>query len=108
VEYCHGQKTKLRFTTTTSVRRDKKCTKQTKHDPSQKQRILPYSNGTPTTAQTATTVPKRTMTMALLVTSAATIISLAVWGSWMGSRAMTTQTTKIDDDAHPPQIVIAV
>ena len=73
-----------------------------------KTRSLPYSNGTPTAAQTATMVPKRTTTTALLVTLAAAIISLAVWGSWMGSRAMTTQTTKIDDDAHPPQIVIAV
>ena len=42
-----------------------------------KTRILPYSNGTPTTAQTATTVPKRMATTALLVTLAAAIISMA-------------------------------
>jgi hypothetical protein len=29
-------------------------------------------------------------------------------GALMGSGAMTTTTTKIDDDAHPPQVVIAV
>ena len=73
-----------------------------------KTRIIPYSNDTPTAAQTATTVPKRTTTTALLVTSAAAIISLAVWGSWMGSGAMMTSTTKIDDDARPPQVAVAV
>jgi hypothetical protein len=29
-------------------------------------------------------------------------------GALMGSGAMTTTTTKIDYDAHPPQVVIAV
>ena len=29
-------------------------------------------------------------------------------GALMGSGAMTTMTTKIDDDARPPQVVIAV
>jgi hypothetical protein len=29
-------------------------------------------------------------------------------GALMGSGAMTTTTTKIDDDARPPQVVIAV
>jgi hypothetical protein len=29
-------------------------------------------------------------------------------GALMGSGAMTTTTTKIDDDAHPPQVVIAI
>jgi hypothetical protein len=29
-------------------------------------------------------------------------------GALMGSGAMTTATTKIDDDARPPQVVIAV
>jgi hypothetical protein len=29
-------------------------------------------------------------------------------GTLMGSGAMTTMTTKIDDDARPPQVVIAV
>jgi hypothetical protein len=29
-------------------------------------------------------------------------------GALMGSGAMMTTTTKIDDDAHPPQVVIAV
>jgi len=73
-----------------------------------KTRILPYRNGMPTAAQTATTVSKRTTTTALLVTLAAAIISLAVWGFWMGSGAMTLSTTKIDDDARPPQVVIVV
>ncbi len=29
-------------------------------------------------------------------------------GALMGSGAMTTMTTKIDDDARPPQVIIAV
>jgi hypothetical protein len=29
-------------------------------------------------------------------------------GALMGSGAMTMTTTKIDDDAHPPQVIIAV
>jgi hypothetical protein len=29
-------------------------------------------------------------------------------GALMGSGAMRTMTTKIDDDAHPPQVVIVV
>ncbi len=29
-------------------------------------------------------------------------------GALMGSGAMTTTTTKIDDDARPPQVIIAV
>ncbi len=29
-------------------------------------------------------------------------------GALMGSGGMTTTTTKIDDDAHPPQVIIAV
>ncbi len=29
-------------------------------------------------------------------------------GALMGSGAMTTMTTKIDDGAHPPQVVVAV
>jgi hypothetical protein len=29
-------------------------------------------------------------------------------GALMGSGAMMTMTTKIDDDAHPPQVIIAV
>jgi hypothetical protein len=29
-------------------------------------------------------------------------------GALMGSGTMTTTTTKIDDDAHHPQVVIAV
>ncbi len=29
-------------------------------------------------------------------------------GALMGSRAMTTTTTKIDDGARPPQVVVAV
>jgi len=73
-----------------------------------KTRILPYSNGTPTAAQAVTMVPKRTTTTGLLVTLAAATISLAVWGSWMGSGVMTTSTTKIDDDVCPPQIIVTV
>jgi hypothetical protein len=73
-----------------------------------KTRILPYSNDTPTAAHKAIAVPKRMMTTALLVMSAAAIISLAVWGSWMGSGAMTMSTTKIDDDARAPQVVITL
>ncbi len=67
--------------------------------PSPKPEPFNGSNVMPSTAaQTATTGPKRTMTMALLVALAAL----------MGSGAMTTMTTKISDGAHPPQVVIAV
>jgi hypothetical protein len=33
---------------------------------------------------------------------------LGAVGALMGSGAMTMTTTKIDDDAHPPQVIIAV
>ena len=108
MEYPHGQeKLKSHFTTTTTVGIGKNVPNR-QNMTLAKTRSLPYSNGTPTAAQTATTVPKRTTTTALLVTLAAAIISLAVWGSWMGSGATTTLATKMDDDACPPQVVVTV
>ena len=77
------KKQKSRFKTTTMVGIGKKCAKQTNMTLA-KTRILPYSNGTPTAAQTSTTVSKRTATTALLVMSAAAIISVAVLGPGLG------------------------
>jgi hypothetical protein len=73
-----------------------------KPEPLDGSNVMPF-----TAAQTATTRPKRTTTTALLVALSAAI-SFGGVGALMGYGVMTTTTTKIDDDAHPPQVIIAV
>jgi hypothetical protein len=58
-----------------------------------------------TATQTATMGPKTMTTTALLVALAHFVGSV---GALMGSGAMMTMTTKIDDGARPPQVVVAV
>jgi hypothetical protein len=58
-------------------------------------------------AQTATMGPKRT-TKNGPAGSVGCGDHFGGVGGLMGSGAMTTTTTKIDDDAHPPQVIIAV
>ena len=119
MEYPHGQeKLKSRFTTTATVGIGKKCTKQTNMTLA-KTRSLPYSNGTPTAAQTATTVPKRTTTMALLVTLAAVSFlwqcGCPGWGlgrqrrwrqRWMTTLVLLKSLSRYDDDSDDNVVVI--
>ncbi len=101
------KKQKSRFTTTTTVGIGKVCTKQTKHDPSQNQnpsiqqwhahRRPNIDNGAKEDGDNG---------------SAGDVGCsdhfFGSVGSWTGSGVMTMSTTKIDDDAHPPQVVVRV